>query len=136
MAKVLTKIINAICVIIICAALVLLGSVLLSRGQSYPSVMGFSIFRVMSASMEPEIKTDSMILVKKVDPKTVQVGDVITFVSSDPTIEGYANTHRVMAIDTSSGSPLFTTKGDNNVIAKKVADEIGISDVPVINTII
>ncbi|MCQ2553007.1 MAG: signal peptidase I [Clostridia bacterium] len=120
MAKVLTKIINAICVLIIAASLVLIGSVVLSRGESYPSIMGFSIFRVMSQSMEPAIKTDSMILVKKVDPSTIQTGDIITFVSSDPTIDGYANTHRVMSIDTAaSGSPVFTTKGDNNVIADK-----------------
>lgn len=75
------------------------------------SVGGYHVLWVKSPSMEPTIPTSSYILVKDVDSKDVNVGDVITFISDDPAIKGQFNTHRVEGI-TPEGQ--FTTKGDYN----------------------
>lgn len=74
------------------------------------SVSGYRILWVKTNSMEPTIPTSSYILVKNTDAKDVEVGDVITFISDDPSIKGMYNTHRVIE-ETSNG---FITKGDNN----------------------
>ncbi|MEI3222261.1 MAG: hypothetical protein V8S01_09650 [Dorea sp.] len=48
--------------------------------------------------MEPTYGVDTMILVKKTDPSEIKEGDVISFYSSDPTLDGAVNTHRVVSI--------------------------------------
>jgi signal peptidase len=78
-----------------------------------PNLFGYELKMVLSGSMEPAIKTGSVIAVKPVtDPNVFQAGDVITYRSvDDPTI---LITHRVVeAINDSSGVK-YVTKGDNN----------------------
>lgn len=115
--KWLSILINILAIALIAASLfVLLVAVSTPAGQ-VPQVMGFSILRVMSASMEPEIPEQSMLLVHKTDPDALQVGDVITFFSSDPTLNGALNTHRIVRIDRLRTGPQFITKGDANALA-------------------
>ncbi len=69
---------------------------------------------VMTNSMEDQIPARSYILIRKVeDPAQIQAGDVITFYSDDPVLQGHLNTHRVVDI-TEDGSA-FITKGDDNL---------------------
>lgn len=68
---------------------------------------------VMSPSMEPTIPERSYILVRSASADEIQIGDVIMFKSSDPTLNGANNTHRVVAISDDRQS--FTTKGDANL---------------------
>ena len=68
---------------------------------------------VMSDSMEQEIPAQSYILIRKADAADVKVGDVITFYSDDPVLQGHLNTHRVVGI--SDDGRYLTTKGDNNL---------------------
>ncbi|MGY1739408.1 MULTISPECIES: signal peptidase I [unclassified Blastococcus] len=78
----------------------------------YPTVTGGQALAVLSGSMRPGLPVGGMVFTREVDPATVGVGDVITFQHpSDPTA---LVTHRVIAVDTSSGSPVFTTQGDAN----------------------
>jgi signal peptidase len=72
---------------------------------------------VMSDSMEQEIPAQSYIVIRKADVADVKVGDVITFYSDDPMLQGHLNTHRVVEI--SDDGRYFTTKGDNNLIEDK-----------------
>ena len=60
--------------------------------------------------------TGSVVLVKKADPTELKNGDVISFYSTDKTIAGKVNTHRIVGIEYSfgGGEPIFTTKGDAN----------------------
>lgn len=67
---------------------------------------------IVSESMEPTIKKNSYILVKKISPKEVSVGDVIVFYSDDPTIKDSLNTHKVVEIK--NGGAEFVTRGINN----------------------
>lgn len=81
-----------------------------------PTIFGYSCIRIVSPSMEPSIPTGGYILIKKVDPAQVQVGDIITFYSSDASINGLPNTHRVTQVVEQSGKRTFRTKGDNNSV--------------------
>ena len=86
---------------------------------STPSVFGYSIFRVSSGSMEPELMVGDIILDKTVDnPEDLKVGDVITFKSSD-----YGDllvTHKVIkAPYEENGKLMLQTKGIANEVEDK-----------------
>jgi signal peptidase len=68
---------------------------------------------VMTDSMEDEIPAESYIQIRKVEPSQIEVDDVITFHSDDPTLRGQLNTHRVVEIV--DDGKAFITKGDVNV---------------------
>lgn len=68
---------------------------------------------VVSGSMEPEISTGALIIAKKTDAKTLQVGDVASF----PREDGVLVTHRVTSNDAFDGDTSLRSvkmKGDAN----------------------
>jgi len=68
-------------------------------------------FIVVSGSMEPAIKSGTLVLTKAVNPKSLKVGDIIAFVS--PNNPNDFIIHRISSIK--STNPLrVSTKGDNN----------------------
>lgn len=67
---------------------------------------------VLTGSMTPRIPVGSVVLVRPVDPATLEVGDVATY-QSDPGTESFV-THRIVAIDTATTPISFTFKGDAN----------------------
>lgn len=81
-----------------------------------PDVFGYRMLRVMTDSMEPVFGSGDCIIVKEADLDEIHVGDIITFSSADPALQGGFNTHRVVDIaqDRTSGESVFFTKGDNN----------------------
>jgi signal peptidase len=112
--NIIIKVVNGISVcVIICAVLVLLNVVTTSSGEA-PSIFGYSIFRVMTGSMEPTIPTDALIITQKTPAGDLSVGDVISFYSRDPALSGSVNTHRIVAIEQDGNQYYFTTKGDAN----------------------
>lgn len=78
-----------------------------------PKILGHEIMTVLSGSMEPGIKTGSIIAVKPTtDPSKYGVGDVITFKSvEDP---NKLITHRIIKVAKVGSSVQYITKGDNN----------------------
>lgn len=83
---------------------------------SVPGVFGYKALRVVSSSMEPLLVEGDCILIKATKPEEVEVGDVITFYSTDPMLDGYLNTHRVIGVSCDeAGNYLYTTKGDDNM---------------------
>ncbi len=72
-------------------------------------LIGYECYNVISPSMEPEYSVGDLIYVKEVDPSTIKVGDVITFVVNEDLVVG---THRVVRIDNEKKQ--FITKGDTN----------------------
>ena len=117
--KVFLQIINILSVVIIALALFVLLRVVLTRRGDTPNVLGFSAFRVVSGSMRPELQEDDLIVIKRVAPDKIEVGDIISFYSPDPELRGAVNTHRVTAVAEERGQYVFTTKGDANVIEDK-----------------
>lgn len=82
-------------------------------GGGEPNLFGYQFKVVLSGSMEPSIKTGSIIATTNVeDPSSLREGDVITyhtFSSRDTLI-----THRIVEVQESGGGLQFITKGDNN----------------------
>lgn len=79
-----------------------------------PSVFGLTPMVVLSGSMsgqaEDSLEVGDLALIRRVEPDTLKVGDVVAYMSG-----GSAVTHRITAIETAEdGSLLFTTKGDAN----------------------
>lgn len=111
---------NIICWTLIVVLVFTLVVFFMSRiNGSTPSVFGYSIFRVSSGSMEPELMVGDIILDKTVDnPKDLKVGDVITFKSSD-----YGDllvTHKVIkAPYEENGKLMLQTKGIANEVEDK-----------------
>ena len=110
------KLFNAAAIGLILVSVFLLLSVVLTPAGQVPQVLGYSVFRVMTGSMEPEIREDSLLVVQKTPPEDIAPGDVISFFSPDPMLEGAVNTHRVVRIEKENGRTQFITKGDANVI--------------------
>ena len=110
------KLFNAVAIALILVSVFVLLSVVLTPAGQVPQVLGYSVFRVMTGSMEPEIREDSLLVVKKTPPEDIVPGDIISFFSPDPMLEGAVNTHRVVRIEKENGRTQFITKGDANVI--------------------
>ena len=89
--------------------------VLMAGSGRVPYVFGYRVLQVVSDSMKPTISDETCIVIRKVkDINDIKVGDIVTFMSEDPTIEGFYNTHRVHDIvtDAETGEILLQTKGD------------------------
>lgn len=110
------KLFNAAAIALILVSVFVLLSVVLTPAGQVPQVLGYSVFRVMTGSMEPEIREDSLLVVQKTPPEDIAPGDVISFFSPDPMLEGAVNTHRVVRVEKENGRIQFITKGDANVI--------------------
>ncbi|ADC65845.1 peptidase S26B, signal peptidase [Ferroglobus placidus DSM 10642] len=89
------------------AILIVVASVLayqILSGEIIPLV-------VLSGSMVPYMYPGDLILVKKIDPNEISVGDVICF--KDPSgRENVLITHRVVNVTERDGKLVFKTKGD------------------------
>ena len=97
------------------AIAVIMVSVMTSGGSagSPKTVFGYSYFTVLTSSMQNEIPKNSFILVKKVDPKDLKVGDNITYMRDYTT----SVTHKIIeVIENYDGSRKrgFRTQGTNN----------------------
>ena len=117
MKKFLRILLDTISVVIIIAAVIVLLNVAVVHKGEPPQLFGYSMFRVLTGSMEPEIPTGSMVIVKHQNTSDYVVGDVITFHSTDPTLKGSINTHRLIEITGEGNFTVFHTKGDANMIA-------------------
>lgn len=77
----------------------------------------YSLYTIVSPSMEPNIKVYDVILNTRIDdPANIKVGDVITFISTSTISNGMTVTHRVTRIVNGPEGLEFATKGDNNTI--------------------
>lgn len=75
----------------------------------------FNAFVIVSQSMVPNINVNDAVVIKRVEPKKLKIGDIITFSSNDPNYTGLTVTHRIIGKDISqNGKYIFRTKGDNN----------------------
>ena len=119
--KIIKKCISALWWIALAAIAVMMFSVIGAKMQGkVPQVLGYSVVKIVSGSMEDTIPEDSYILVKATSPEKIKRYDVICFYSSDPSILGIPNTHRVVAdpIVTDTGIE-FVTRGDANAVEDK-----------------
>lgn len=107
-------------VCILLGVIVVMNMVIIIKGLIHPemppSICGVTPLVVQSGSMsgtaEDHIEVGDLIFVKKADTKTLEKGDIISYMRN-----GIVVTHRIIEIDTGAdGGRLFTTKGDANNI--------------------
>ena len=103
-------------IIILVAALFAFTTLATKDDGSVSSLAGFTPLTVQSESMAPTFDQDDLIIIKKCDSSTLEVGDIVTF---HAIIDNqYAlNTHRIISINEVNGLNSYTTKGDNNELA-------------------
>lgn len=84
--------------------------------QGYVNIGGYSLFRVVTGSMEPTIPVGALLVSRQVAMPAVEVGDIICFRAQESAIFGRMMTHRVMEIyPAADGGVRFVTKGDANL---------------------
>ena len=84
------------------------------------------IFEVASESMVPDYEIGDVIVVKKVDASTLNIGDDITYLGKESNLRGLTITHRIINKREDNGEYYFVTKG----IANPIEDpEISSSDI-------
>ncbi|MGN0441484.1 MAG: signal peptidase I [Acutalibacteraceae bacterium] len=117
--SVLKKISNVLLVVVIfiLAGVIALTVITRITGNT-PTLFGYSIFRVTTGSMEPELMIGDVILTKEIDDvNSLQVGDVITY---QGTVGEYTNmmiTHKIVKAP-------YEDNGNTYVITKGVANDV------------
>ena len=118
--KIFKKIASVISAIVFVVCLLLLAVVFITpkgeNGSKVVNIAGYSVMTVVSPSMEPEYKIGDIVIIKKTNVSELAKGDVITFSSLDPDLQGGAVTHRINNIIEEKGRIKFETKGDANKI--------------------
>lgn len=86
-----------------------------TKGSAYEPK--FTLYTIISPSMQPNLNVYDTIIDKRVDDiKEIEIGDVITFISTSRVSQGMTVTHRVIdIINAEDGTINFKTKGDNNL---------------------
>lgn len=119
--KILVILKNVICWCMIAILVISLVIAMSTKiNGSTPTIFGYSIMRVSSGSMEPELMVGDVILDKMVkNTDTIEVGDVITFQGSG-VYDGMLITHKVIkAPYNDNGVMMLQTRG----IANDMDDE-------------
>lgn len=110
--NVFKKILNGLYWLILIVLLIIAGTTALS---AFGLPQEFKLFVVQSGSMEPTIKTGSLVIVH---PESVyQKGDIVTFKTTSEADIKNPNlliTHRIVDIQKTDQGIFFTTKGDAN----------------------
>lgn len=115
---------NIICWILILILAITMVIFLTTRIQgNTPTVFGYTIFRISTGSMEPELMTGDVILDKVVDDETeISVGDVITFEGGSQ-FDGKLVTHKVIK------APYTDENGNTMLQTHGIANEL--DDTPI-----
>lgn len=105
------RVINVLATVVILVAFVVLLRTVFTPAGEIPTIMGYGFMRTLTGSMEPAIPVHSFIVVDTDNSQVYQVGDIITFHSSDDALEGSLNTHRIVAVEAAAdGTPVYRTK--------------------------
>jgi len=108
-----TMIVNSLLYLFITGAFAIMLLLFAQNILAESNVMGISALRVASASMEPEIPINSLILVRQDNPNNLEVGQIATYLRGD----GLLITHRIFYIeqDNNGNKTGFILKGDANI---------------------
>ena len=115
-------IISIICfLILICIILVIyFGDLFFNLNSNSKKSPLFNGYVIVSQSMVPTININDGIVVKRIDKDKYKVGDIISFSSSNINYRGLTITHRIIdKKNVSVDNSIYTTKGDNNLVADK-----------------
>jgi signal peptidase len=104
---------DVIATAVLVLVIVFLATVLI--GEAF----GLREYSVQSGSMSPAIKVGDVVVSRSIAPLDAEPGQVVTF--HDPALGGLLVSHRVVsrALDPTSRSVVFVTKGDANQIPER-----------------
>lgn len=108
-ARITSGLVKALVYAALCLAVLAMLAVAMA-----PQVSGVRFATILSDSMRPSMTTGDMIVVRPVDPRQIEAGDVILF--HTPTDPSTTIAHRVVEIVDSGSGPAFVTKGDANKV--------------------
>lgn len=109
--KWINRIVTSVLMVLLLSVATMVIITKISGGE--PKIFGYQLKTVLSGSMEPDIKTGSVIVVKPVsgeEKEGFKKGDVITFMEEEDKLI----THRVTDVKDTKNEVMYTTKGDNN----------------------
>lgn len=116
--KLYKRVINFIIAVLIGAAVIFSLYIAICTVIGRPvNVFGYTVLKVETGSMEPTLHVGDFIITQSCDPKTLSEGDIISYYTKQPDINGMLVTHRINEV-CSDGT--FITKGDANTIADSV----------------
>lgn len=102
-------------VVIAFLTLVLIVSMISRFTGQAPSMFGYSLYRVSSGSMRPELQVGDIILVKQCDGNSVKADEIVSFIATSGEMQGHLVTHRVVKEPfDENGEKYVITKGDAN----------------------
>ena len=112
--KIILKILKGIVTVFLCVVLLL---VIFQKVTNNKLVLGNTyIFQVISESMLPEYKIGDIIVVVKKDASQLNVGDDVTYLGKDASVNGLTITHRIINKREEDNKYYFITKGIHNPI--------------------
>lgn len=85
----------------------------MKKGNNVVPLIGGYV--IITPSMVPTIKVKDAVLVRRMKDSELEIGDIITFKSTDERYTDLTITHRIVGTQSiSNGSLVYRTKGDNN----------------------
>lgn len=135
---------NIVCWTLIVVLVGVLISFLTSRlSGKAPGLFGYSLYRISTGSMEPELHVGDVILDKDIEnPEDIKVGDVVTYDGAGE-LAGMTITHKVIVapFKNESGEWRIQTQGVANEIPDKEFSfsrvrAVMVSSLPIITTIV
>ncbi len=110
--------VTAVSAVIFAMAVAVFAVVLIARSQNKEaSFFGYSFAVVVTDSMEPEIMTGSLIIIKNCEISADLVGENVIFISRSGTLEGERIVHKVIESFSEDGEIYLVTKGVKNEVA-------------------
>lgn len=109
---IISTIIKIICIILLILLITVLALQRFSNNEI--AVGGFRIFNVATGSMVPKYNVGDVLIIKEVDPDSLEVGDDITYLGKVDTFKNRVVTHQIVRIDETVGGRIFHTKGIAN----------------------
>ncbi len=107
---------NVIFIVLISIMAFLVFSMVQSRlSGDPPGVAGYQMYIVEGGSMSPAFDAGSLVFIKPIEARYINVGDVITFQSAIG--DNVLTTHRVVTINNEDERLSFITQGDANQIS-------------------
>jgi len=87
-------------------------------------VFGYSIYVIVTSSMQPDLEVGDIILDKKVDADKLKINDIITYIGMESDYKGKVITHKIKNIIEEDGKKIFYTKGIvNNTVDPAVYED-------------
>lgn len=103
---------------------ILLAIIIFQRVTKNKLALGnFYVFEIISGSMEPVYKAGDVIIVKKCNYESINLGDDVTYLGKEGNLNGLIVTHRVIEKFEYEGKRRLKTKGINNEVEDPIISE-------------